>query len=117
MISNGNRRVFFAGDTGYHPTFFRDIQTRLGPPDLALLPIGAYEPRWFMSGQHVNPAEAVQIHQDLRAKRSVGMHWGTFQLTDEPRTAPPVALRNSLDVAKIPSSSFQTMEPGQSLTV
>jgi len=116
-IETPTRRVFFAGDTGYHATIFKTIAARLGRPDLALLPIGAYEPRWFMSDQHVNPSEAVQIHQDLGAKRSIGMHWGTFQLTDEPSLDPPAALRNSLAEAGLNEDSFLVMEPGQSLTV
>ena len=117
MINTPARRVFFAGDTGYHPTIFRDIAARLGSPDLALLPIGAYEPRWFMSDQHVNPAEAVQLHRDLGSRLSVGMHWGTFQLTDEPRLAPPTDLRNSLASIGLAPDLFRVMEPGQSLTV
>ena len=117
MINTPARRLFFAGDTGYHPTIFRDIATRLGPPDLALLPIGAYEPRWFMSDQHVNPAEAVQIHRDLGSRLSLGMHWGTFQLTDEPRLAPPADLRKALSATGLPEDLFRVMEPGQSLTV
>jgi N-acyl-phosphatidylethanolamine-hydrolysing phospholipase D len=83
---------FFSGDTGYSPDFvdiskhFSSRQTaqRGGGFDLALIAVGACEPRWFMQPQHVNPAEAVQIHLDLNAKRSVGIHWGTFQLSDEP---------------------------------
>ena len=63
--------------------FFREIRQRLGPPDLALLPIGAYEPRWFMRAVHMNPAEAVQAHLDLESVESIGMHFGTFQLTTE----------------------------------
>src|SRR5258706_5912635 len=86
----GASRIFFAGDTAYAP-FFRDIRHRLGPIDLALLPIGAYEPRWFMQPIHMNPAEAVQAHLDLQASGSIGMHFGTFQMTtegsDEPRRA------------------------------
>jgi L-ascorbate metabolism protein UlaG (beta-lactamase superfamily) len=117
FLSTDQRRLFFAGDTGYHPAFFQDIRTRLGAPDLALLPIGAYEPRWFMHDQHVNPAEAVQIHRDLGARTSVGMHWGTFQLTDEARLDPPQALRKSLAEANIPEESFRVMEPGHSLPV
>ncbi len=117
MIHTPARRLFFAGDTGYHPTIFHDIATRLGPPDLALIPIGAYEPRWFMSDQHINPDEAVQIHRDLRSRLSLGMHWGTFQLTDEPRLAPPADLRKALSATGLPEDLFQVMEPGQSLTV
>ena len=117
MIATPTRRVFFAGDTGYHPQIFRDIAARLGQPDLAMLPIGAYEPRWFMSDQHVNPAEAVQIHRELGSRLSVGMHWGAFQLTDEPRLDPPLALRNSLAEAGLTEDLFQVMEPGQSITV
>src|SRR5207302_1933875 len=71
----------------------RDIGTRLGPFDLALIPIGAYAPRWFMKTMHVDPAEAVQVRRDLRAARAIGMHWGTFEhLTDEPLDEPPSRL-------------------------
>jgi N-acyl-phosphatidylethanolamine-hydrolysing phospholipase D len=92
--------MFFAGDTGYSRDF-TDIATRFagrqspelgGGFDLALLPIGAYEPRWFMTEQHVNVKESLQIHRDLGAKRSLGIHWGTFQLTDESLDAPPAEL-------------------------
>ena len=84
VIEGAGRRTFFGGDTGYSAEAFKEIGARLGPIDLALIPIGGYEPRWFMAQQHVNPEEAVQIHLDLRARRSLGVHWGTFQLTDEP---------------------------------
>ncbi len=83
--------LLFAGDSGAGP-HWRDIQARLGAPDLALLPIGAYEPRWLMAPVHMNPAEAAQAHRDLGARQSIGMHFGTFQLTDEPIDAPPRAL-------------------------
>ncbi|MGC4072214.1 MAG: MBL fold metallo-hydrolase [Nibricoccus sp.] len=117
FITTPARRLFFAGDTGYHSQFFKEIGTRLGSPDLALLPIGAYEPQWFMRDQHVNPAEAVQIHHDLGSRLSLGMHWGTFQLTDETRLDPIDALRNSLAAANVSEDFFRVMEPGQSLTV
>ena len=84
VIEGGGKRAFFAGDTGYSAAHFKEIGARLGPIDLALIPIGGYEPRWFMGRQHASPEEAVQIHRDLKARRSLGIHWGTFQLTDEP---------------------------------
>ena len=68
VLTLGGARIYFAGDTAYGP-FFRDVRQRLGPIDLALLPIGAYEPRWFMRAVHMNPAEAVQAHLDLGARR------------------------------------------------
>ena len=89
--------LFFTGDTGYSKDF-ADIRERFaarqridagGGFDLALIAIGAYEPRWFMASQHIDPAEAVQIHLDLGAKRSMGVHWGTFDLTDESLDEPP----------------------------
>ena len=112
-----SRRVYFAGDTGYHAEIFREIAARLGAPDLAFLPIGAYEPRWFMRAQHCNPAEAVQIHRDVGSRRSVAMHWGAFQLTEEARDEPPRALAAALREAGVPPENFMVLEPGQSVTV
>jgi N-acyl-phosphatidylethanolamine-hydrolysing phospholipase D len=91
----GDRRIYFAGDTAYHPDFGQ-IGARLGPFDLTLIPIGAYDPRWFMERVHVDPEEAVRIYQDLTAAHPaeplplmLGLHWGTFRLTDEPMDEPP----------------------------
>ena len=90
-LQGADGHLLFAGDSGTGP-HWRDIADRLGAPDLALLPIGAYEPRWLMAPVHMNPAEAAQAHRDLGARQSIGMHFGTFQLTDEPIDAPPRAL-------------------------
>src|SRR6185369_15298182 len=103
----------FAGDSGYGP-FFRDIRQRLGPVDLAMLPIGAYEPRWFMKDIHMNPAEAVQAHLDLDATHSLGMHFGTFQLTPEPIDAPLRALDEARRSMEVPDARFRTLEFGGS---
>jgi N-acyl-phosphatidylethanolamine-hydrolysing phospholipase D len=88
-------RLWFAGDTAYHPEF-GEIGERLGPFDLVLIPIGAYEPRWFMERVHVNPEEALRVYQDVIAPHAgaprplmLGVHWGTFRLTDEPMDEPP----------------------------
>jgi L-ascorbate metabolism protein UlaG (beta-lactamase superfamily) len=113
----GKTRLYFVGDTGYHATLFTDVRTRLGAPDLAFVPIGAYEPRWFMREQHCDPAEAVQIHRDLGARKSVAMHWGTFQLTDEGRDDPPHELTSALESAGVSSEDFRILEPGGSLVV
>jgi L-ascorbate metabolism protein UlaG (beta-lactamase superfamily) len=111
------RRVFFSADTGYSATHFSEIGARLGPFDLALLPIGGYEPRWFMKAQHVNPEEAVQIHKDLRARRSLGIHWGTFQLTDEPLDQPVRDLAAARDKLGVPAQDFVTVRHGQTLNL
>jgi L-ascorbate metabolism protein UlaG (beta-lactamase superfamily) len=103
---------FFAGDTGYSEDFV-DIHRRLGPVDLAMLPIGAYEPRWFMRAMHVNPEEAVKIHRDLRAVRSVAMHWGTFVLTDEPLDEPPRRLATALHAAGLTHEHFWLLKHGE----
>jgi L-ascorbate metabolism protein UlaG (beta-lactamase superfamily) len=113
-LVSGGARIFFAGDTGYAP-FFRDIRRRLGPIDLALLPIGAYEPRWFMKDIHMNPAEAVQAHLDLEASESVSMHFGTFQLTIEGIDEPVRALESACRSRDIPPSRFRTLDFGESL--
>lgn len=78
----GKSHIYFGGDTGYEE-HFKTIQKKLGPPDVALLPIGAWSPRWFMKYFHMDPNDAVMAHKDLGAKTSIGMHFGTFQLTDE----------------------------------
>lgn len=105
-------RFLFAGDTGYSRDF-RDIHARFGSVDLAALPIGAYAPRWFMSPQHVDPDEAVKIFQDLQAVRAVGMHWGTFQLTDEPLDEPPARLNQALARHGISRERFFVMRLGE----
>jgi len=116
--------LYFGGDTGYSPTNFIDTRAHFadrqsaaagGGFDLALLPIGAYEPRWFMSPQHVNPEESVRIHQDLGAKRSLGIHWGTFKLTNEPLDEPPRKLAEILRTAGLTADDFSVTAIGETL--
>jgi L-ascorbate metabolism protein UlaG (beta-lactamase superfamily) len=114
MLVLGGRRLFFAGDTAYAP-FFRDIRRRLGPIDLALLPIGAYEPRWFMRTVHMNPAEAAEAHLDLEAGESVAMHFGTFQMTIEGIDEPVRALGEACREKNIPPSRFRALGFGASV--
>ena len=111
-------QVWFAGDTAYSPDFV-DIHRRFAARhgegrgfDLALIPIGAYEPRWFMQAQHVDPAEAVQIHRDLVAERSIGIHWGTFELTDESLDEPPQALARAARQAGLGDDAFTVLAVG-----
>ncbi len=106
-------KIFFAGDTGY-TKYFAEIRHRLGAPTLAMLPIGAYEPRWMMGPVHINPAEAVQAMLDLDATRAVGMHFGTFQLTAEPIDAPIHDLKAAMLAADQPLERFFTLEAGES---
>lgn len=82
VIKGPKFRFFFAGDTGYCDVF-KKIGIVYGPFDVAAIPIGSYEPRWYMKHQHVNPEEAVQIHQDIRSKFSIAVHWGTFSMSNE----------------------------------
>ena len=114
MFATRRAQIFFAGDTAYAP-FFLDVFQRLGRPDLALLPIGAYEPRWFMQAVHMNPAEAVQAHLDLSASESIGMHFGTFQLTAEGIDEPLRALEEACRARDIPRSRFRTLGFGESV--
>jgi L-ascorbate metabolism protein UlaG (beta-lactamase superfamily) len=116
-LRTAERRVWFAGDSGYDETLFRDIGRRCGAPDLALIPIGSYEPRWFMSTAHMNPDEAVRVHRDTGARRSLAMHWGSFQLTDEGREAPVRALELARSAAGLDASEFHVPAPGESVIV
>jgi N-acyl-phosphatidylethanolamine-hydrolysing phospholipase D len=114
-VGGGGRRVFFAGDTGFHPEF-GTIADRCGPFDLALLPIGAYEPRWFMRYLHMNPEEAVAACQALRAPAMVPIHWGTFKLTDEAMDEPPVRARAAWASAGLPEAGFRQLAHGETLS-
>jgi L-ascorbate metabolism protein UlaG (beta-lactamase superfamily) len=112
MIESRGRRVYFGGDTGYS-THFSDIRTRLGSPDIAMLGIGSYEPRWFMKPMHMNPAEAVCAHRDLGSRQSIGMHFGTFQLSAEAIDQPQTDLKRALLEGGIPESEFVTLHEGE----
>ena len=102
----------FVGDSGYSSAF-ADIGRRVGPFDLAAIPIGAYEPRWFMKDQHVNPAEAVDVFRDLDAASAIGIHWGTFELTDERLDQPLADLDAALSARGIPTDRFQVYQHGE----
>jgi L-ascorbate metabolism protein UlaG (beta-lactamase superfamily) len=112
VVEHPGFRFYFAGDAGYGPDF-ADIGARFGSIDLAALPIGAYEPRWFMKAMHIDPAEAVQAQQDLRARYAVAMHWGTFEMTDEPFDEPPQALARALQAAGRPPERFFLLKHGE----
>lgn len=111
VIRGAPFQILFAGDTGYS-TVFSEIHRRLGAMDLAAIPIGHYEPRWFMQAAHVDPEEAVQIALDVHARRAIGIHWGTFPLTDEPLDEPPRRLRVALETAGLPPESFVVLARG-----
>lgn len=112
VLEVGGFTTYFAGDTGYW-RHFGDIRSRCGTPDLALLPIGAYEPRWFMQEQHMNPEEAVRAHLDLAARHSLATHYGCFQLTDEAIDAPVSALADALAHHRVAPSQFRALVPGE----
>jgi L-ascorbate metabolism protein UlaG (beta-lactamase superfamily) len=106
-------QVYFAGDTGYGDgEIFRAMRHEHGPTDVALIPIGAYAPRWFMADQHTNPDEAVRIMRDLEASNAIGIHWGCFQLTDEPREEPITLLKQALSAHAINQDRFPAASPG-----
>ncbi|MFP5384078.1 MAG: MBL fold metallo-hydrolase [Gammaproteobacteria bacterium] len=105
-------RLYFAGDTGYGKDF-ADIGSVFSGFDLSLIPIGAYDPQWFMNAVHVNPEDAVRIHRDVQSRRSIGMHWGTFILTDEPVDEPPHRLARALVEQGVDPQAFTVMRHGE----
>ncbi|CAK9203950.1 unnamed protein product [Sphagnum troendelagicum] len=142
VLEGPSKKIYFGGDTGFctvpkgsdyaggHPELatvkadgtkvefpvcpsFAEIGNRFGPFDAAFLPIGAYSPRYFMSAIHCSPEDAVGIHLAVRAKRSIGMHWGTFRLTDEAILEPPVRLEKELARLKLDPLSFITVKHGE----
>jgi L-ascorbate metabolism protein UlaG (beta-lactamase superfamily) len=113
VIDAPGGRIYFVADSGYGDGgHFRGARERHGPFRLGILPIGAYEPRWFMREQHMNPAESVQAFIDCGAELALGHHYGTFQLTDEPIDAPLIALADALRDASISPERFRTLRPG-----
>ncbi|MGH6673396.1 MAG: MBL fold metallo-hydrolase [Xanthobacteraceae bacterium] len=114
VIDAPGGRIYFVADSGYGDGGnFRNARERHGPLRLAILPIGAYEPRWFMRSAHMNPVESVQALLDCGAELALGHHYGTFQLTDEAIDAPLHALAEALKLGGIPAERFRTLRPGQ----
>lgn len=116
VVETPSGRLFFAGDTGYSPDF-AEIGRHFAPFRLALIPIGAYEPRWFMGPVHIDPAQAVQVHRDVGALQSLGIHFGTFPLADDPQDEPPRLLKETLIHQGLSLDSFVTLPPGGHLVV
>ena len=114
VIETPAGRIYHVADSGYGDGHhFRDARDRYGPFRLAILPIGAYEPRWFMRDMHMNPAESVQAFQACGAEFALGHHYGTFQLTDEAIDAPEQALDAARVEAGIEPERFRLLKPGQ----
>lgn len=110
QLPEGN--IYFAGDTGYDG-FFKEIGGRFTPIRVALIPIGAYRPRWFMLPIHVDPDEAVLIHKDVKAEHSIGMHFGTFALADEGMNEPVKDLAIARKKYGIATEEFRTLNEGE----
>ncbi len=115
--NTGGLRVYFGGDSGYGPAY-GEIGAEMGSWDVSLLPIGAYEPRWFMEPAHMNPEEAVRAYRDLGARGAfVAGHWGTFRLTDEPPLEPPVRVRAEWRRVGLPPEDLHVLRHGETLTL
>jgi L-ascorbate metabolism protein UlaG (beta-lactamase superfamily) len=118
VLKLGSKTIYAVGDSGFGDgRIFRDVAARHPAIDLALLPIGAYEPRWFMRDQHMNPEEAVQALELCGAKRALGHHWGTFQLTNEAIDEPRAHLAVALAARKMSVERFVAVQPGAVHTV
>jgi len=116
VIEGSSARLYHSGDTAYFEGF-KEIGRRYPGIDAAMLPIGAYDPAWFMSKQHMNPEEAVQAFEDLGARRFMAMHWGTFKLTDEPLDEPPQRLDAEWTRRGWQREKLHVLAVGESLTV
>lgn len=113
-LQTAAHKIYFSGDSGYS-ALFAQLRARFGAPDVALMPIGCYEPRWFMCEQHMNPEDAVRAHVDLGARLSVGCHHGCFRLTDEGIDDPVQDLGVALPKYGVNSEAFLAPLPGETL--
>lgn len=114
FMQSSNHTIYHAGDTGYSDDF-KETRSRLGSPDFAMIPIGGYNPPWFMNYHHVNPSESIQIALDLGVSKSFGMHWGTFRLTDEDILEPAQLIDQELKKLNLADDFFRTVKPGEIL--
>ena len=112
IIQGGDQTIYFAGDTGYG-NFYKMIEEQFAPINLALLPIGAYKPVWFMQPIHMSPEEAVQAHIDLKAKKSIGMHFGTFPMADDGQEEPLHDLSIAIKSKSVKPEEFFTLKEGE----
>ena len=114
VIETPAGRIYHVGDTGFHDGInYASAAEKYQSFRLAILPFGAYEPRWFMKGQHQNPEEAVRGMLTCKAAHVAGHHFGTFQLTDEPIDHPVAHLRTALDRHGIDQARFRPLLPGE----
>jgi N-acyl-phosphatidylethanolamine-hydrolysing phospholipase D len=116
VLRSPSRTIYFTGDTGFC-SVFREIGSRFGGFDVAMIPIGAYRPRWILKSVHIDPLEAVQIHLDVQSRQSVACHWGTFGLADEPLNEPPLVLETALSKQGVPEEQFRVLRFGESIVV
>lgn len=114
-VKGPTHSFYFGGDTGYNKIAFQQIGKKYGPFSLSALPIGAYEPRWYMHPQHVSPEESVEIHKEIRSKFSLGVHWGTFKQMGcfEFYLEPPKLVKDHLEKLNLPARSFRTINHGE----
>ncbi len=115
LVQTEQLKIYYVGDTGYG-NLFKQIGERLGPFDLSIIPIGAYHPRWFMSPIHCDPAQAIQIHHDVRSKQSIACHYGTFPLALDGQNGPVEELQGLPEYREI-SDQFIVLSEGESLEV
>jgi N-acyl-phosphatidylethanolamine-hydrolysing phospholipase D len=113
VVAGRDRRLFFAGDTGYYDVLFRELGRRLGPFDLAAIPIGAYLPPAMMRLSHTTPEEALRVLQDVRGRVLLPVHWGTFDIADEPLEEPPARLRENASRLGIAPDRLWIMRHGE----
>lgn len=116
-LEAGERRIYFAGDTGYNTQTFKDIAKHFKSFDISIIPIGAYMPRWFMSPIHISPEEAVKIHLDTNSKKSIASHFGTFPLADDGYEDPINDLRTALATHDLPEKEFIILKNGASVII
>ncbi|MGH7141255.1 MAG: MBL fold metallo-hydrolase [Minisyncoccia bacterium] len=109
--------VYFAGDTGYHAEYFKELGKRFDRIDIGLIPIGAYYPRQLFARYHIDPREALEIHKEIGARHSIGMHWGVFKLTQEPLGEPPMLLAKERSALRVPPREFSTMKIGETRVI